>query len=111
MNDAWLHIIETLEPMVFKWKEELEQGPGIKPILTRRGRGWQICLEEIWPENSDGSYQITESSIMLDDIVEWTEKELTKWKDCRRTAWDMWQFKSKRDAEKFITVFYITWAK
>jgi hypothetical protein len=46
---------------------------------------------------------------MLDDIVEWTDKELTKWKDCRRIAWDMWQFKSKREAEKFITLFHLIW--
>ena len=46
---------------------------------------------------------------MLDDIVKWAEKELEKYKDCRRTAWHLWQFKSKRDAEKFITFFHLSW--
>jgi hypothetical protein len=26
-----------------------------------------------------------------------------------RMAWDMWDFKHRRDAEKFLTVFHLAW--
>jgi len=87
----------------------MEKGPSIKPVLTKVKNQWRLTLEEEWYHDSGGSYTINSGSVMLDDIVEWTEKELTKWKDCNRTAWDMWQFKYKRDAEKFITLFHLIW--
>jgi hypothetical protein len=90
-------------------KYSMEKGPSIKPVLTKVKNQWRLTLEEEWYHDSGGSYTINSGSVMLDDIVEWTEKELTKWKDCNRTAWDMWQFKYKRDAEKFITLFHLIW--
>jgi hypothetical protein len=26
-------------------------------------------------------------------------------------SWDMWDFKNRSDAEKFITVFHLSWAQ
>ena len=109
ITEPWEHTLLSIQPSYFKWKDAMEKGPTIKPVLTKIKNQWRLTLEEEWHHDSGGSYTV--GSIMLDDIVEWTEKELTKWEDCHRTAWDMWQFKSKRDAEKFITLFHITWVQ
>ena len=47
----------------------------------------------------------------LDQAVEWTTERLESWDNCQRMAWDMWDFKSKHDAEKFITMFHLSWAQ
>ena len=106
MSALMLSALDDLQAVMFKWKS---QESVIKPVLTKIKNHWTLTLEEEWHYDSGGSYTINSGSIMLDDIVEWTDKELTKWKDCRRIAWDMWQFKSKRDAEKFITLFHLIW--
>jgi hypothetical protein len=62
-------------------KYSMEKGPSIKPVLTKVKNQWRLTLEEEWHHDSGGSYTINSGSVMLDDIVEWTEKELTKWKD------------------------------
>jgi hypothetical protein len=111
MSATWMHMLMQIRPDYEKLKEAVDKGPIIKPMLELSNRRWTLTLHEVWSYDSSGSYKLTESSIVLDDIIEWTEKELTKWKDCRRTAWDMWQFKHKRDAEKFITLFHITWVQ
>lgn len=109
MSSAWVHMLGQAYPEYSDLKYSMEKGPSIKPVLTKVKNQWRLTLEEEWQHDSGGSYTINSGSVMLDDIIEWTEKELTKWKDCRRTAWDMWQFKSKRDAEKFITLFHLIW--
>ena len=109
MSSAWVQVLEQGYPEYRDLKYSMEKGPIIKPVLTKIKNHWTLTLEEEWYYDSGGSYTINSGPIMLDDIIEWTDKELTKWKDSRRIAWDMWQFKSKREAEKFITLFHLTW--
>ena len=111
MNSAWVQMIGQVYPDYDDLKYSMEKGPTIKTVLTKIKNRWTLTLEEEWHHDSGGSYTINSGSIMLDDIIEWTEKELTKWKDCNRIAWDMWQFKSRRDAEKFITLFHLIWVQ
>lgn len=108
MSSAWVHMLGQAYPEYSDLKYSMEKGPTIKPVLTKIKNHWTLTLEEEWHHDSGGSYTIS-GSMELDDIVNWTEIELTKWKDCRRMAWDMWQFKSKREAEKFITLFHLIW--
>ena len=39
------------------------------------------------------------------------QEELKNWTNVRRMAWDQWNFKYKKDAEKFVTLFNLKWAK
>lgn len=107
MSDPWIEAIKIIEPRIEELLESMKQGPIIKPSLVMRGKRWNIVLEEAWPSVDDaGNYY---HSSGLDDRVEWAVVELKKW-DTTRTAWDTWQFNSRKDAEKFITFYNLTWA-
>lgn len=81
----------------------------IKPELIRRrlkkgNSNWQLQLVEHWPD------RVYRGTSQLDTRVNWAEKILETWSSVRRISWDMWIFDKKRDAEKFITLYNLTWA-
>lgn len=89
-----------------QWAES-NQPITIKPELYRGpGRKWHIRLIEVWPEHVTAF-----GSSSLDEKVEWCYQTLKTWNTAHRTAWDMWRFDSKRDAEKFITLYILQWAQ
>jgi hypothetical protein len=96
----------TLEQVMHSWAKMID--PKIVPTLYKHKKVWTIRLDEIWPE---GQEQIRSTDSLLDKRVAWTYQELKKWADAKRTAWDMWVFDDKRSAEKFITLYYLVWAK
>jgi hypothetical protein len=83
----------------------------IKPTLHRRANWpnywYRLQLVEQF-EIDDGNNFSTKK---LDQCVEWVEEKLKDWPDCHRKAWDMWDFKHRKDAEKFITVFHLSWVQ
>lgn len=101
--DPWRHILESLEPTLINLDHAIMNGPCIKPKLFKFGRyTWAIQLEEIWPDVIQYG-----GSGRLDNAVEWCEKTLETWKNCKRQSWDTWSFDSKKNAEKFITYYNI----
>jgi hypothetical protein len=108
-SDPWLHIIQQIQPLYFKWKDELENGPVIHTELSRRGREWCITLKE-QSEYSDVDTLLWSNPGRLDERVEWALNQLSTWPNVRRMAHDMWFFKKRRDAEKFQTLYNLTWA-
>lgn len=102
-------VATTLDQVMSQWI--MSNPPTIKPNLFRgRNRKWTIQLIEVWPED-DPDVKFFSGSSPLDEKVEWTFETLQAWKTAKRTAWDMWIFDSKRDAEKFITLYSLTWAQ
>jgi hypothetical protein len=97
----------TLDQVMKVWAMDQET-PTIKPVLLRKMNTWTIVLEEVWP---DEVINKSSSSFTLDDRVAWVEEELKKWTTVKRTAWDMWAFNNKKDAEKFITLYHLVWAE
>lgn len=94
----------TLEKIMHQWVNS--DSPTIIPKLIKgRSRKWSITLEEVWPDN----VKINNSISSLDNRVYWTEATLAHWKTAKRTSWDTWQFDSKLNAEKFITLYHLTW--
>jgi hypothetical protein len=76
----------------------------VKIKLKHRAQyGWVIDLV-VKPGND---YQ----PHLLDERAEWCYQQLKDWPMCQRTAWDMWSFQSKHDAEKFITLYTVQWAQ
>jgi hypothetical protein len=100
--------LDNLQAVMFKWKVSFSM---IKPTLHRRANGpnywWRLQLVEDFGIVDDANNRFP--SRKLDDCVKWVEEKLKEWPDCDRKAWDMWDFKSRRDAEKFLTVFHLSW--
>ncbi len=80
--------------------------PVIKIELKNHKNKTRLTLIEVWPDDAT-----VQSSLALDNMVEWVEKELLKWKTVRRLSWDTWQFESRKEAEKFSLYFNLKWAK
>jgi hypothetical protein len=95
--------IKELGKVMRDW---VDNNTKIKPTLIKRGNGanhrWCLQLVE---ERETNTYHTSR----LDESVEWTDNQLKDWPNCERKSWDMWDFKHKNDAEKFITLFYLTW--
>ena len=100
--------LDELQSVMFRWKDRVSM---IKPTLHRRASTrtywYRLQLVEDFGSVDDaGNHYPTKN---LDDCVKWVEEKLKEWPNCNRMAWDMWDFKSRRDAEKFITLFHLSW--
>lgn len=100
--------IQTLEDVMNVWAES--SAPAVRPHLYRgRNRKWHVCLLE---DNADNNYVGNQyNSSSYDKKINWMFQILENCKTAHRTAWNMWYFDSKRDAEKFITMYYLVWAE
>jgi hypothetical protein len=99
--------LDELQAVMFNWLPE--RTSVIKPIL-RRGSGltwWRVQLVE----ETDDHGRTQWYNQQLDERVVWVEKQLKSWPHCKRMAWDMWDFKHRQDAEKFITLYHLSWAR
>ena len=104
--------LDDLQSVMFKWKE---RSSVIKPTLKRRANGpnywYRLHLVEDWGSDEADEFMNDHfQSKNLHSCVEWVEEKLKDWPDCKRMAWDMWDFKHRKDAEKFITIFHLSWA-
>ena len=107
MSDPWIQIIETLEPEYQDLKLTMEQGPTIRPILYLNSvKRWRVTIEEVWPGDIIGS-----SDGRFDRLVEWSSNHLKDWPGIRRVAWDSWDFPTKREAERFVIIFNLSWSQ
>ena len=95
----------TLEQVMMEWHRSRESS--IKPQLAKSGRDWMLTIREDWPSVDDAGNSFHTSK--LDEQVIWAIAKLDG--KARRISWNMWKFKTKRDAEKFITVYYLVWGK
>jgi len=75
----------------------------IKPTLHQRATGYRLQFVE---ESDDDT---TWTTTKLNDIVEWAAEKLKSWPDVNRMSFDIWDFKHSKDAEKFITLFHLSW--
>jgi len=105
-TDPWQHMLQQLEPKYNNWKYLLEKDSVFVVSIHKTPNfgklGWSIRITEqngfTYPEG-------------LDECVEWATEQLASWPDCKRKSWDMWDFKHRRDAEKFKTLFTLKWAR
>ena len=79
----------------------------IKSTIEKSGRGWILSIFEDFSSVDDAGNSFPSSD--LKEQVDWTVKQLED--KARRMSWNMWKFKTKCDAEKFITVYYLVWGK
>ena len=88
----------------------LINGPSIRCELSKEGRETRLVLVEHY-EHRKEILDVDQHTVRFDDIVSHVQDELRNWKNVRRMAWDQWNFKTKKDAEKFVTLFNLKWAK
>jgi hypothetical protein len=104
-----VNALDDLQAVVFQWKNM--NGSMIKPTLHRRANGpnywYRLQLVEDFGSVDDAGN--TMPSRKLDECVDWVTEKLKDHPECSRKAWDMWDFKHRQDAEKFLTVFYLSW--
>lgn len=97
---------QSLNSVVFNWvNTELREQITIEPKLYKRQNKWALVLEEVWPFPTP---PIGDSS-MLDERINWCIEKLKDWPTCKRMAYDQFWFGKKEEAEKFITVYTLTW--
>jgi hypothetical protein len=112
MTDPWEAILIDLEPDYKLLKNMLEIIPDIKPTLYQnKQKKCIITFEETWPDLSNHQIQNFETTYSLDDRIAWIEKSLENWNSAKRTSWNAWIFSTKREAEKFLILYNLTWTK
>ena len=101
--DPWLHMLQQIEPAYFRYKDIMVRGPNFKVELSRLSNNkYEILIREVHGLVEFGD---------LDEKCVWAADQLESWPDCRRVAWDRWQFKYRKDAAKFKTLFTLKWAQ
>lgn len=106
--DPWKSILKALEPEFDRLVATMHNGSKVVPDLTQIKNKWTITLQEEWVVDSDFKPITTDN---LSEAVNWTIEQLRDWPLVRRTAYDIWEFKRKRDAEKFQVLFNLKWAR
>jgi hypothetical protein len=97
--------LDDLQAVMFKWKDRLSV---IKPTLKRRANGPNYWYRLQLVEETNDDY-VKHPGLTLDHCVKLVEEKLRNWPNCNRMAWDIWDFKHRKDAEKFITLFHLSW--
>ena len=102
-TDPWIHMLQQLEPAYFRYKDIMDRGPTFKVNISRRRHNgsYQIRIAEEW------YLDLEQNNI----VINWAAEQLASWPNCKRKSWDMWDFKHRRDAEKFKTLFTLKWAQ
>lgn len=98
--------LNDLQAVMFKWKDRLSV---IKPTLKRRANGPNYWYRLRLVDETDEGNPNTWYNQQFDDCVNWTTEKLQDWPNCKRMSHDMWDFKHRKDAEKFITLFHLSW--
>ena len=97
MNADFTELAKVLR----KWAYEQ---PMIKPTLhLRESNWWRLQVVE---EQEPGVVWYNQK---LNDCVEWSAEKLKDWPNVKRMSFDMWDFKHRKDAEKFLIVFHLSW--
>ena len=97
---------QGLQSVMVMWANEMASKQiTIEAKLYKRKNKWAIVLEECWPYDTP---PVREPAI-LDERISWCTDKLKDWPGCRRMAYDQFWFDKKLEAEKFITMYTLTW--
>ncbi len=100
--------LDELQAVMFEWTDQVSV---IKPTLHRRANGPNYWYRLQLVEESDDNSTRHNLFLKFEECVHWTDDKLKDWPNCKRMAYDMWDFKHRRDAEKFITLYHLSWAQ
>jgi hypothetical protein len=101
-----VNAFDELDKIIQRW---ITGKSVINPVVFRRAKGPNYWYRLQFIDESDPESSFGWRSRQFEDCIQWAEKTLATWPDCHRKAFDMWDFKRRRDAEKFLTVFHLSW--
>lgn len=99
----------TLDQVMHQWAQTPMSIVKPEIVRIRKPKGYSVYrlqLVEVWPDDLTAIMGASK----LDERVEWAYVTLRSWKSAKRAAWDIWVFSSKREAEKFVTLYNLVWS-
>jgi hypothetical protein len=99
----------TLEQVMTGWAQALRDTVIKALVVKSNNGGWNLTVFEDYSSQDDAGNYYPSSN--LDKQIKWITEKLEGQENCLRQAWNIWTFKSKRDAEKFLTVYYLVWGR
>jgi len=105
----WQEMLVGLMPDYLKHKKLCEEGPELFLSCYKKGNFWNVRIEEELHGTDRNLIDTSMADNNLATHIEWAIAQLENWPNVRRTSYDTWQFRKKRDAEKFLTVFHLSW--
>lgn len=105
----WIQAIKTLVPEYDDLVERMDEKVIVRAFLKKEGIRWTVWIKEDWTGSTLGHLYYTATYDEVDKRIEWAEQQLASWKFVSRVERDQWCFFSKKQAEKFITLFNLRW--
>lgn len=109
--DPWTQMLEQINPEYRALKFIVDFGPDVKAILRKVNLSWRVRIEEDWDNEEVGEIYYTADYRNLDERCEWAAQQLATWNTATRLSHQEWKFSKKIDAEKFIMLFNLRWAR
>jgi hypothetical protein len=100
-------MLTSIVPDYQRLTEILNEGTKLQCIISKKGRYTKFKIVEYFV----GSLELYSTCIDHNNCIFWTEQQLQTWIGVKRVACDEWYFNKKSDAEKFMTLFNLKWAK
>lgn len=104
IDPIWEQMIATIEPEIQELRRMIDE-PRYPAVLSKLKSSWEIRIDVEWPEG----WAYAEPDGKFEEQLNWTINQLENWPNVRRTSYDRWSFKLRRDAEKFITLYNLKW--
>ena len=105
MSAAWMHMMYQVCPTYDDLKYIIEKDPVILTKIFPSEKEYTLVIEE----KSKVELTRFSDSCKLEKIISWADQILEKWEGCRKTSNNSWNFTTQTDAEKFRTLFYLSW--
>ena len=99
--------IDELEAVVFQWRDQCNTK--INPVIFQMANNTCHRYRLQFVDEDDPQVSRGWRSQKFEDCMQWAELTLSSWPDCSQTKFDTWDFKYRNDAEKFATVFHLSW--
>ena len=106
MSD-WLHTLRQLNPDYDDLVWQMNKGPEVVPVIEKMITG-HIRVRIEYKNEGDS---ISDYIGKLDQRVDWVTEHLKNNSKANRMAWNMWNFTNRKEAEKFVTMYYMVWAE
>ncbi len=104
-------MLRQVEPDYDNLKEIMDNGPKVIAVMRTFNKKWRVRIEEDWSRSYNGDQYYTADYSNLDQRCEWAAEQLANWRSANRISHQEWLFSDRTQAEKFLTLFTLNWAR